>query len=136
MDLYFLNPFGGISTILVTKEAREADQDLKEIETGVTCVGSFEDRAKYGRNITIETNNSEAITFRSVQEDMAARDYFRDFKMSPQRWVQVQGTDGDYVPLKLSVSSGSVGIFAADGVLALQVTGSYSITSQQGNEPT
>lgn len=136
MDLYFLTPFGGIGTILATKEAREADQDLKEIETGSTCVGSFEDRAKYGRTITTETTNSEVITFRSVQEDAEARDYFRDFKMSPQRWVQIQGTDGGYVPLKLSVSSGSVGIFAADSVVALQGTGSYAINSQQGNEPT
>ena len=138
-DVYFLTPAGGIGTMLVRVEETEIVQEGKEILTDVPCntAGDFQTvRARYGGRSLSQITAYERISISAVE--MATDEnvqYFKHFKMSPQRWVRMEAADGTHMAYKFIPEPGGVQIFRAGENVVLRASGRLiDVTLQQPNE--
>ena len=134
-DLYFLTPPGGIGTIPVQIIGNDAVQQGDEILLDVPCTASSADKGRYGGRTLSNIRSYESFKFRAY-ENGAITDYFRDLKLSPQRWVRRTAEDGSWVARKLIIEPGGIKIYE-DGVnVTAEVTGYLGdIIIQSGAEP-
>jgi hypothetical protein len=141
-DLYFANSLGGITTVLVEKDAADMEQGFTEILTEVACETSRETKAKYKGRGMADLINTERFTFSAVEGDTPEqRANWADLKASPQRWLRVNSNDmidavtPKWVARKLLIDAGGIRVFENAGKLILTVTGSWGYETVPGNEP-
>lgn len=135
-DLYFLNPIGGISTVPVQIIERSAVQEAAEILLDVPCTASRVDQGRYGGRTLSGVRSYESFTFRSFESSAAVTQFFRDLKLSPQRWVRRTAEDGTLVARKLIIEPGGVRIYSESEKVSVEVTGYMGdIPVQSTTEP-
>jgi hypothetical protein len=134
-DLYFLTPIGGIGTIPVQIIESNVNQAGDEILLDVPCTASREDKARYGGRTLSNIRSYESFTFRSIDNGNVT-EFFRDLKLSPQRWVKMDAEDGSVVARKLIIEPGGVKIYEDGPTVTVEVTGYLGdIIIQSGTEP-
>ena len=138
-DVYFLTPAGGIGTMLVRIDETEAVQEGREILTDVPCntAGFYQSaKAKYGGRSLSQITAYERVTISATETATDEYiDYFKHFKMSPQRWLRVTSADGSHMAYKFLPEPGGVQIFRAGENVVLRATGRLiDLIVQQPNE--
>ena len=135
-DLYFLNPAGGISTVPVRVIEQTAQQEGTEILLDVPCTASRVDKGKYGGRTLTGVRSYESFVFRSFENSTAVTQFFRDLKLSPQRWVRRRAEDGTWIARKLIVEPGGVRIYSENEKVTVEITGYLGdIPVQSTTEP-
>lgn len=135
-DLYFLTPIGGIGTIPVRIIEKNANQNGDEILLDVPCSVSREDKARYGGRTLSNIRSYESFTFQSHENSAEATDFFRDLKLSPQRWVRRRDEAGNWIARKLIIETGGVKVFSDTEKITVEMTGYLGdIIIQSGTEP-
>lgn len=135
-DLYFLTPIGGIGTLPVHIIEKNANQTGDEILLDVPCTASREDKGRYGGRTLSNIRSYESFTFRAYENSTEATNFFRDLKLSPQRWVRRQAEDGTWIARKLIIEPGGVKVYEDGPKVTVEVTGYLGdITIQSGTEP-
>lgn len=130
-DLYFLTPYGGIGTMFCDIVEKSHNQSANEICLDVPVMATRQEQARYGGYMQNQVRNQESVTLRcrrNYTEDEVA--YFRSFKASPERWIQIPetGLDGsgqlyNYIAKRFLVDPGGVQIFQEGDYIELIVTG-------------
>ena len=130
-DLYFLTPYGGIGTLYCDIVEKRIDQQAQEICLDVPVMATRQETARYGGYMQNQVKNQESIVLRcrrNYTEDEVA--YFKSFKASPERWIQVPetGLDGSgqlykYIAKRFLVDPGGVQIFQEGDYVELIVSG-------------
>lgn len=128
-DTYFLMPQGGIGTLIMDIDERSVFQEGVEICLDTDCAETRLDLAKYGGRMLTNIRSYEKVVLRSRQsygEDILR--YFRAFKASPERWIQVRDTTFDssdvtYTAKRLLIATGGVKIFQSGEWVELVVEG-------------
>lgn len=130
-DLYFLTPYGGIGTILCDIVEKSIDQQAQEICLDVPVMATRQETARYGGYMQNQVRNRESITLRcrrNYTDDEVA--YFKSFKASPERWIQVaetgiegSGNFNNYIAKRFLVEPGGVQIFQEGDYVELIITG-------------
>lgn len=132
-DVYFLAPSGGIDTLLVEVTEAEIIQEGTEICLDTPCNTSRTESAKYGGRQLANLRNYDRITFKTRQnygEDW--REYFRAFKMSPDRYLQVKEEtasikfDVSYIAKRFNPEPGGIKIFQTGEYIELIAVGTLS----------
>jgi hypothetical protein len=130
-DLYFMTPYGGIGTMFCDIVEKSLNQSANEICLDVPVMSTRQEQARYGGYMQNQVRNQESITLRCrrnySKEEVA---YFKSFKASPERWIQVPetGLDGsgqlyNYIAKRFLVDPGGVQIFQEGDYIELIVTG-------------
>lgn len=128
-DVYFVTPPGGVATMLVNVEEKEAVQSGTEICLDTPCTTSVEDIAKYGGRTLANLRNYERVTVSAVEIYTDAQvEFFRSFKLSPERWIRVKKktyskADVQWMAKKFIVDQGGVRIFQDGNRIELIATG-------------
>lgn len=136
-DLYFLTPIGGIGTIPVRITERNANQSGDEILLDVPCTASRADKGKYGGRTLSNIRSYESFTYRSIDNGPEITAFFKDLKLSPQRWVRRRAEDGTWIARKLIIEPGSIKIYEDGQKVTAEVTGYLGdIQIQSITEPT
>lgn len=130
-DLYFLTPYGGIGTLYCDIVQEVVNQQAQEICLDVPVMATRQETARYGGYMQNQVKNQESITLRcrrNYTNDEVA--YFKSFKTSPERWIQVPetGLDGvgnlyNYIAKRFLVDPGGVQIFQEGDYVELIITG-------------
>lgn len=130
-DLYFLTPYGGIGTLYCDIVEKSINQQAQEICLDVPVMSTREETARYGGFMQNQIKNQEIVTLRcrrNYTDDEVA--YFKSFKTSPERWIQVAetGLDGsgqlyNYIAKRFLVDPGGVQIFQEGDYVELIVSG-------------
>jgi len=130
-DLYFLTPYGGIGTLYCDIVEKSINQQAQEICLDVPVMATRQETARYGGYMQNQVKNQESITLRcrrNYTNDEVA--YFKSFKTSPERWIQVPetGLDGvgnlyNYIAKRFLVDPGGVQIFQEGDYVELIITG-------------
>lgn len=92
-DVYFLMPVGGIGTLLCELTQREIEQEGTEICLDTPCNTGRTEAAKYSGRQLANLRSFERVTIRA-RENYGEQwlNYFRAFKASPDRFLQVKET--------------------------------------------
>ena len=124
-ELYFLTPQGGIGTIpMESMSASSAGQEGNEISLYEACDADQGWRQKYGGRTLSVSRSYERYTLKTSSPDSAElRRFYRDFKLSPQRWIRIKAIDGTYKALKFNVDPSEVSIYEEDKSIFFEVTG-------------
>lgn len=126
-DVYFLTPAGGIGTMLVRVEEKEPNQEGQEILTDVPCdtAGDYQTaKAQYGGRSLSQIRSFERITISAMENATDEYvEYFRQFKLSPQRWIRIATADGGFMAHKFIPEPGGVQVFRAGEKVTLTATG-------------
>ena len=134
-DLYFLTPMGGIGTIPVQIIESEAVQTGTEILLDVPCNASREDKARYGGRTLSNIRSYESLTLRATFNGQIT-DYFRDLKLSPQRWIRWTDETGAFIARKFIIETGGIRVFSELEHVTAEVSGFLGdIIIQSGAEP-
>lgn len=130
-DLYFLTPYGGIGTLYCDIVEKSINQQAQEICLDVPVMATRQETARYGGYMQNQVKNQESITLRcrrNYTNDEVA--YFKSFKTSPERWIQIPetGLDGvgnlyNYIAKRFLVDPGGVQIFQEGDYVELIITG-------------
>ena len=136
-DMFFLTPAGGIGTLVCDLEAKETVQEGSEIYKEPTTGISRFDKARYQGRTLGNIRAYDRFTITAVEDySVENKQWFMDFKKSPQRWIKVESNDGTYIARKFIVDAGSVKISQAGEQVILSATGYIGDTPvQNGNEP-
>lgn len=136
-DMYFLTPIGGIGTIPVEIIQKNAEQTGNEILLNVPCTASRADKGRYGGRTLSNLRSYESFTFRSRSSETEINEFFKDLKLSPQRWIRRQAEDGTWIARKLIVEPGGVKIYEDGPKVTVEVNGYLGdIQIQSITEPT
>lgn len=132
-DMYFTDLTGGIVTILGEVTEKELVQEANEICLDVQCSDNRQEIAKYGGRIQANVRSFERVTWRARRNYTESEvNFFRNFKASPERWIQTlettgglpsEGVNKTYIAKRFLVDTGGVRIFQSGDYIELVVTG-------------
>ncbi len=135
-DLYFLTPIGGIGTIPVRIVESNVNQTGDEILLDVPCTASRENKGRYGGRTLSNIRSYESFTFSSHENGAETTAFFRDLKLSPQRWVRRPTEDGNWMARKLIIEPGGIKVYEDGPTVTVEVSGYLGdIIIQSGTEP-
>lgn len=143
-DLYFLTPPGGIGTIVVDIDSKEAVREADEINLQVLCSTGRLDKMRYGGRRLVNVRGYERVSF-SVRapQNMEWSRWLKHLHTSPQHWLRVSdeagsnlGLGGDPVARKLLLEPGSVKIYETGQGIQFKGVGYLGdMNKQKGIEP-
>lgn len=132
-DLYFLTPAGGIGTITADITERTLEQEATEICLDTPCGGTREDFAKYGGRMQVNIRSYERVTLTARQNYGSENlEFFRSFKASPERWIQVVEKEGailssgitkTWIAKRFLVDTGGIKIYQNSEYIDLVISG-------------
>ena len=130
-DIYFVTPQGGIGTLSCEIMESEIVQEGTEICLDTPCNTSRTEAAKYSGRQLGNIRSFDRVTLKSRQnygEDW--REYFRSFKASPDRYLQVKekktvGADS-WIAKRFNPETGGIKIFQTAEYIDLIATGTLS----------
>lgn len=135
-DLYFLTPAGGIGTLPVEIIEQSAEQQGTEILLDVPCTATRADQGRYGGRTLVDIRSFQTFTFRAISNEPEINNFFRDLKLSPQRWVRRTAEDGSFIARKLIIENGGIKIFQDGPTVSVEITGHLGdVPIQSGTEP-
>lgn len=132
-DVYFLTPPGGIGTIIGEIQEREIQQEATEICLNTNCADDRAEIASRGGRTQANVRSFERVTWKA-RANYGEREveFFRSFKASPERWIQVVEKDGGllsegvnktYIAKRFLVEPGGVKIYQSGEYIDLVATG-------------
>ena len=108
-DVYFLNPCGGIDTMVVRIDLVEVQQNAgSEIQVMVDCSTGRGDRLKYGGRTAVNIRSYTKINFSAQIQSPAHEGWMQQLRSSPQRWIKVIDESGTPIAKKILMESGAV----------------------------
>lgn len=130
-DIYFVTPQGGIGTLSCEITESEIVQEGTEICLDTPCATSRTEAAKYSGRQLGNLRSFDRVTLKSRQnygEDW--REYFRSFKASPDRYLQVKekktvGAD-TWIAKRFNPDPGGIKIFQTAEYIDLVATGTLA----------
>lgn len=136
-DLYFLNPVGGIDTVVVRIDSIETLQSGgKEINVQIACDTPRVDRATNGGRTLVSTRVYQKIEFSlQVPRNTQWERWSKHIRQSPQRWVKIIDEGGFPIAKKIVFEAGGVKVHESGGGSEIKFTGYLQdIATQQGTE--
>ena len=143
-DIYFLEPPGGIGTMIVKIDEKEVVQEGQEVALQTTCGIDRFDRARYGGRTLMNLRSYERITFSiNAPNTVEWVRWLKHFRSSPQHWIRVSdeagsnlGLGGNPIAKKLIIEPGAGKIYENGKVVEFKATGYLAdIPTQIGIEP-
>lgn len=130
-DIYFVTPQGGIGTIQCEITESEIIQEGTEICLDTPCATSRTESSKYSGRRLGNLRSYDRVTLKSRHqygEDW--REYFRSFKASPDRYLQVKekktvGSDS-WIAKRFNPEPGGIKIYQTAEYIDLVVTGTLA----------
>jgi len=123
-EVYFLTPAGGIGTLILQDiSEKEIIQDGSEILLSVSCGGTYAEKLRYGNSSISQVKSYEKVILRakSLYTD-ELREWYADFKRSPQRWLRTVDKGGNYVARKIIPETGGIKVFRKDENIEIMIT--------------
>lgn len=130
-DVYFVTPPGGIGTLVCEILESEIVQEGTEICLDTPCATSRLESAKYGGRQLGNLRSFDRVTLKSRQQyGEEWREYFRSFKASPDRYLQVKerktvGAD-TWIAKRFNPDPGGIKIFQTAEYIDLIASGTLA----------
>ena len=101
-DVYFLSSASGIDTIRLRLDEVASVQEGTAVRLLTDCSADRETKARYGGQTMQNIRSYKRLRFTAGAEyaDDLQR-WWNDFRKSPQRWVRLEDTSGDWIARKL-----------------------------------
>lgn len=135
-DLYFLNPCGGIDTILVTIDEIEVVQGGQEVNIEIPCGASRHDKATNGGRTLVNLRSYVRYKMSiNLGRSEANTRWIKHLRQSPQRWIKVTDEGGTPMAKKILFDSAGVKSYENGLGITVEITGYLQdIPTQPGTE--
>lgn len=135
-DLYFLNPCGGIDTILVTIDEIEVVQSGQEVSIEIPCDVTRHDRATVGGRTLLNLRSYQRYKMSiTLGRSEANTRWVKHLRQSPQRWIRVTDEAGNAMAKKILFDSAGIKSYENGLGITVEITGYLQdIPTQPGTE--
>lgn len=135
-DLYFLNPCGGIDTVVMMIEEIEVVQGGQEVAVEIPCGGTRHDRATNGgRTLTNLRSYVKYTLSAEFQRNEEFTRWVKHIRQSPLRWIRVTDESGTAMAKKILIQPGGVKSYEVGVGIRIEIEGYLQdIPTQTSNE--